>query len=153
MVPYNALLPNMIKDFKERTSFNTVRLTFSALSAILSGVLPMIIINSAQTERAGYMVMAFVFGLLYSLPWILVFRKTWELPIEEKYEDTSLKEVLGEFLKSFKNKSFRIHSSFFISGQTAVDFLTTLFIYYLTYVLDRAGEFSAVLGVLLVVQL
>ncbi len=152
MVPYNALLPNMITDYKERTSFNTVRLTFSALSAILSGVLPMIIVNSAKSINTGYMLMAAVFGLLYSLPWIVVFKNTWERPVKETGR-IAFKDVIKELLISFKNKSFRTHASFFVSGQTAVDFLTTLFIYYLTYVLDRASEFSAVLGVLLVVQL
>lgn len=153
MVPYNALLPNMISDYKLRTTYNTIRLTFSAFSAILSGVLPMIIVKSVGSTTSGYMVMAFVFGLLYSLPWILVFRNTWELPVIERQEKLSFKNVMDEFLKAFKNRSFRIHSSFFVAGQTAVDFLTTLFIYYLTYVLNRGSEFSAVLGVLLVVQL
>jgi len=153
MVPYNALLPNMITDYNERTSYNMVRLTFSAISAILSGVLPMVIINSFESTTTGYMVMAFAFGLFYALPWILVFKMTWELPVEEQDEDTSFKAVVGEFLKAFNNRSFRIHSTFFVSGQTAVDFLTTLFIYYITHVLDRESEFSAVLGVLLVVQL
>ena len=153
MVPYNALLPNMIKDYKLRTSFNTVRLTCSAVSAILSGVFPMIIVNSFESTNTGYMMMAFAFGLLYSLPWILVFRKTWELPVVKTEEKARFGDLFKEFFLSFRNKSFRIHSGFFVSGQTAVDFLTTLFIYYLTYVLGRKGEFSAVLGVLLVVQL
>lgn len=153
MVPYNALLPNMVTDYKARTSFNTVRLTCSAVSAILSGVVPAIIIGSFESTATGYMAMAFVFGLLYSLPWIIVFRKTWELPVEENSDKTSFKDILKEFFQSFKNKSFRTHASFFVSGQTAVDFLTTLFIYYLTYVLGRKSEFSLVLGVLLIVQL
>lgn len=153
MVPYNALLPNMVKDYKERTSFNTVRLTCSAVSAILSGVLPMMIVNNFESTQTGYLIMGFAFGLLYALPWIMVFMKTWELPVETMPERTKFSDLLKEFLQAFKNKSFRQHSSFFVSGQTAVDFLTTLFIYYLTYVLDRKAEFSAVLGVLLIVQL
>jgi len=153
MVPYNALLPNMIKDYKQRTSFNTVRLTCSAVSAILSGVFPRLIVNSFESTQTGYVVMGLVFGLLYALPWIVVFRKTWELPVEKMPARTNFRDLLKEFQQAFRNKSFRQHSSFFVSGQTAVDFLTTLFIYYLTYVLDRADEFSIVLGALLVVQL
>lgn len=153
MVPYNGLLANMVTDYKMRTSFNTVRMMFSAFSAILSGVFPMIIVNSMGSLETGYMVMGVVFGAIYATPWIFVFWKTFELPVEQDEEPMSMKKVLGEFLISFNNRSFRIHASFFVAAQSAVDFLTTLFTYYLTYVLDRESEFSAVLGVLLVVQL
>lgn len=153
MVPYNALLPNMITDYVERTSYNTVRLTCSAFAAILSGVVPMLIVNAAPNRHIGYIWMGLSFGLLYALPWIFVFTRTWENPVLKKEANASLKMIGMEFLKSFRNRSFRIHTSFFVAGQTAVDFLTTVFIYYLTYVLNRASEFSAVLGTLLVVQL
>lgn len=153
MVPYNALLPNMITDYRLRTSYNTVRLSFSAISAILSGVLPTIIVGMAPSEPIGYVWMGIVFGLIYALPWLVVVAKTWENPGAQPPKFDSFLEVFKEFLTAFKNKSFKIHTTFFVAGQMAVDFLTTLFIYYLTYVLDRADEFSAVLGTLLVVQL
>lgn len=155
MVPYNALLPNMIKEYRLRTSFNTYRMVFSAISAIISGVLPMIIVNMFDSEGVGFMMMGIIFGVIYALPWIFVFLKTWELPVEEELPrgGNPVKEITGELKKSFRNRSFRRHSSFFVSTQTATDFLMTLFIYYLTYVLDRKPEFAAIMGVLLVTQL
>lgn len=155
MVPYNGLLPNMITDYKQRTSFNMYRMIFSSFSAILSGVLPMLIINNASSPEQGYMLMGLLFGVIYAVPWIFVLKSTWENPIEIKKDNHSNPFIIiyKQLKSAFSNRSFRQHASFYISSQTAADFLITLFIYYLTYVLFREGEFSFVLGTLLVVQL
>ncbi len=154
MVPYNALLPNMVKKYHERTEYNVFRFTFSALSAILSGVFPMLIINNFESSTTGYLAMGIIFGLLYAIPWIFVFKKTWELPVEEELvKGPAMKVVFAEFKQAFKNRAFRRHSSFFVATQTATDFLMALFLYYLTWYLGRKPEFSAIMGVLLVTQL
>jgi oligogalacturonide transporter len=155
MVPYNALLPNMVTDYSKRTSYNMYRMIFSSFSAIASGVFPMLIVNGATQKSTGYIIMGIVFGLLYSIPWIFVLLTTWENPIEQtvQSQSNSLNSLFNEFKESTQNKSFRNHAGFYVSSQTAADFLTTLFIYYLTYVLAREGEFSMVLGTLLIVQL
>ncbi len=155
MVPYNALLPNMIKSYDERTSFNMYRMIFSSISAILSGVVPMMIIQGVNNRSTGYLIMGILFGLIYAIPWVFVLFLTWENPVatNQVQQFTSIKSIFQEFKQSFKNKCFKIHAGFYVSSQTAADFLTTVFIYYLTYVLAREGEFSAVLGTLLVVQL
>lgn len=154
MIPYNSILPNMTTNYMERNSFTTVRLMFSAVSAILSGVLPMMIINWLGDPRTtGYLIMGIIFGALYALPWIFVFKGTWENDYVADNSKFSIINTYKEFGLAFKNKSFRLHMGFFVSGQTAVDFLTTLFIYYLTYCLNRGHQFSLVLGVLLIVQL
>ena len=155
MIPYNSILPAMTTDYQERSRFTTVRLMFSSFSSILSGVLPMIIINSFGQQRAsGYLVMGLIFGAIYALPWIFVFKGTWEeRPEQTEKPPFNIKHTYMEFAQAFKNRSFRQHIGFFVSAQTAVDFLTSLFIYYLTYCLNRAGSFSMVLGTLLVVQL
>lgn len=153
MIPYNSLLPNMITDYKERTSFVTVRLMLSSVSAILSGVLPMIIIKSfGGNLRHGYLVMGALFGAFYAIPWIFVFLGTWENKYDYSKNPAKV-NLYKEFAQAFRNRSFRAHAGFFVSSQTATDFLMTLFIYYLTYCLGRGKEFSLVLGVLLIVQL
>ncbi|MFA9397643.1 MAG: MFS transporter [Clostridiaceae bacterium] len=154
MIPYNSLLPDMTKDYKERTSYTTVRLMFSSVSALLSGVLPMIIIKSFGTNvTLGYTAMGLIFAIFYAIPWIFVFSGTFENECTIPKDKFSMSYTINEFKLTFKNKSFRAHAGFFISAQTAVDFLTTLFIYYLTYCLDIKNKFSLVLGILLIVQL
>ncbi|WP_291965929.1 MFS transporter [Caloramator sp.] len=150
MIPYNSILPEMVKDYQERTSYTGVRLIFSITSAILAGVVPKIIVNSFGTSvKTGYMVMGIAFAVLYSLPWFIVFKGTYE----EKEHIISNENPFNELIQVFRNRSFRIYSGIFISCQTAVDFLTTLFIYYLTSCIKRPSEFPIVLGTLLVTQL
>ena len=153
MVPYTAILTDLTADYKERASYSGFRLTFSTLSAIIAGVVPMMIVNRfPNNTKLGFMIMGLCFGLFYALPWILVFCGTWEQPRESKKEEEEKLNFKQYFETVFKNKSFRAHAGMFISSQTATDFLTTLFTYYLSYYLGRGQDFSLVLGVLLVVQ-
>lgn len=150
MIPYNSILPEMVKDYQERTSYTGIRLIFSIISAILAGVVPKIIVNKFGSDvKTGYLVMGVSFAILYSIPWFIVFRGT----NEEKNHEISNENPINELLKVFNNRAFRIYSGIFISCQTAVDFLTTLFIYYLTSCIKRPNEFPIVLGTLLITQL
>ncbi len=125
MVPYNSLLPEMIRNFNERTSFVSVRMCFSVFSAILAGVLPSIIIARFNDIKTGYLVMGISFAVLYSLPWLFVFWGTWEnKQSKEVYTNNFFKEI--KFV--FKNKLLKVHICIFLSSQAAVDLITTLFI-------------------------
>lgn len=141
MIPYTAILADMTDDYKERTSFSGFRLTFSALSAIIAGVVPKLIINRFDFNlKAGYMLMGLIFGIFYALPWIFVFLGTYE---NKNYNvnNTNSSNIIEELKTIFLNRAFKIHAGMFISSQTAVDFLTTLVIYYLTYYIGRAKTF------------
>ena len=50
-VPYTALLPEITKDYNDRASLSGYRLTFSAISAIVAGTVPSLIINAFETEN------------------------------------------------------------------------------------------------------
>lgn len=155
MIPYSSILPAMTSDYKERTSFITIRLMFSNISAIVSGVLPMIIVNNfSEDVTKGYLFMGIFFGLFYALPYLFVFWGTYENDYDplRTHEPIGLGKFLGEFKSTFKNRSFRTYSILFIASQTAVDFVVTLFIYYLTYCLGIPEMFSLVLGTMLIVQ-
>lgn len=144
-VPYNAVLPAMTDSYTERASASGIRLTFSAISAIIAGTLPMLLIRGR-----GYLFMGFVFAILYAIPWVCVFLGTYERNGQEGERQTVRQTIAGS-LSIFKNRSFRLHAGLFICSQSAVDILTTLFIYYLTYVLGRQKEFSQIMAALLIV--
>lgn len=148
-VPYNAVLADMTNSYKERSIMSGIRLTFSAISAVIAGTIPMLLIN-----LKGYTFMGLCFGIFYAIPWICVFFGTYENEDHLKsVENESVKEIFKTLPTIFKNRSFRHHAGLFITSQSAVDFLTTLFIYYLTYVLKRENEFSLVMGSMLIVPI
>ncbi|MGD1821815.1 MAG: MFS transporter [Pleomorphochaeta sp.] len=148
-VPYNAVLADMTNSYKERSIMSGIRLTFSAISAVIAGTIPMLLIN-----LKGYTFMGLCFGIFYAIPWICVFLGTYENKEHyENVENETIKQVFKNLPTIFTNRSFRHHAGLFISSQSAVDFLTTLFIYYLTYVLKRENEFSLVMGAMLIVPI
>ena len=163
MVPYTALNAEMSEDYKTRTKLSTSRMLFSQISALLSGVIPKIIVNYFSSnftglfgisgEKFGYMIMGVIFGIFYALPWIFVFWGTWELPNISKTTKESLKEKIMTFKSIFYNKSFRIHLYMYICAYVAMDFLMALFVYFLNYYLQLPDLFSYCMLAILLSQI
>lgn len=151
MVPYAAINAEMSHDYKVRTRLSGARIIFSQLSALISGVLPKLIIDSFQGGR-GYLIMGILFGLFYALPWIAVFKGTWELPFEE-VRPSSFFRFYKDFLTVFKNRSFRLHLSMYILAYSAMDIMMAMFIYYLTYYIDRQDLFPLLMGSMVLTQI
>ena len=157
-VPYIALMPEITPSYKERASVAGVRLMFSASSAIVAAMAPMLIIKQFPPDAGlkysttGYMVMGLIFGIFYALPWIIVFLGTKERPLG-KTESTIPTNPFKELGSLLKNRTFRHHAGLFISSQTAVDILSTIFIYYIISYLDKQSHFPFVMGALLTVPL
>lgn len=155
MIPYNAILPELTNDYNERTGFTTVRLAFSAASAILAAILPSSIIKMAGSsvngpeQRQGYLVMALIFGAVFGLCWLLTFLGTKEKNLAPTPEAFSLKKWLGVF----KNKTFRTYLGLFISVQLAIDLLLALFVFYVDIVILQYHNYEIIMGILLVTQL
>ncbi len=150
MVPYNAILPDMVQDYDKRTSFMGARMLISIFSSLLAAVLPSMIVGRFGDIKTGYMVMAAGFGLLYALPWLAVF-----FTAKEQYADTEPNNM-GIFKQAalvFQNRTFRYYIFMFLFGMAGSDVLTTLAIYYLSYVLGIPAQFTVVMGILMVSQL
>ncbi|MBN2658587.1 MAG: MFS transporter [Spirochaetales bacterium] len=148
-VPYVALMPELTDSYSERASVAGIRLMFSAVSAIIAGVVPMIIIKMFSTVKTGYMFMGGAFGLFYAIPWIIVFLGTEERPRDDSYIRQG--NHFSDLLSIFKNRAFRNHAGLFIFSQTAVDLLSALMLYYITSVLGKQEYYSAIMASLLIV--
>ncbi len=155
MVPYSALNAEITYDYQERTRLSGFRIIFSQISALLAGTIPKLIINSyPNNPEKGHLIMAAVFSVLYTLPWLFVYFGTWELPYEKSTEvEHSLKELFRSFGAIFKNVSFRIHMGMYICAYSAMDILMALFAYYLRYSLDQEQAYPLAMGALLITQI
>ncbi len=151
MVPYNALLPDMVTDYHLRGQYTAVRMIFSALSAILGGLIPNMIITNLGGGTLGYLIMGIVFGLIFFLCLFLTFLNTWELPLAD--DPIKEKKALKHSLTVFKNRAFRIYLGIFLFGQGSVDFIMALVLYFLTYVLFQEGQYILVMSGVLSSQL
>ncbi len=152
MVPYLSMMPTLARDYDERTSLNAVKMAFSFGAGILAAVLPMQIVGAYADPRQGYLVMGLAFGLLFSLPWIVIslyFRED-----DSRGEKPSSSHFnLAEFIAPLKVRSFRFVVGIYLGAYLVMDLMSALIAYYMTYVLGRPGDLKIVLGVLILCQL
>jgi len=147
-VPFLAMSAELSTDYNERTSITKIRMIVSIISSIACAVLPMTIVGMYRDVRTGYIVMSVIFGLLFALPLLLVFFKVPERRQFSEGGKTSLKEMYG----ALRLKIFRRFIAMYLCIVVAMDVISMIFAYYMTYNLGRADELSFVLGALLAAE-
>lgn len=151
MVPYNALLPDMMEDYVMRSKFSGVRTICSTFGAILAGLIPTILIKD-NTDGTSYFIVAVIFGVLFLIAILVTFFGTWEK--QKPVVKISFKESLTQSFTVYKSRSFRIFIGIFLCGQGAADFVTGLAVYYVDDVLNAygGGRFTYLMAVILLSQ-
>ena len=150
MVPYNALLPDMIDDYTLRGSYTGVRMAFSAFGNILAGLLSTLIITD-NTDSGRYMLVALIFGAIFCIAILITFFGTWEK--QKPVIKISLKESFTQSFTVYKSRCFKMFILIFIFGQAATDFVTGLAVYYIDDLnAYGGGRFTYLMGVILISQ-
>lgn len=151
MVPYNALLPDMVEDYNVRSKFSGTRMICSTFGAILAGLIPTLVIKD-NTDAASYMTVAVLFGAIFFVVILITFFGTWEK--QKEPVKASFTESFTQSLTVYKSRSYRIFIGIFLFGQAAADFVTGLAVYYIDDVLNAygGGNFTKLMGVILVSQ-
>jgi oligogalacturonide transporter len=131
MVPYNTLAAEMTTDYNTRSKMTGVRMAFSQGASFLGAFFPKRIVD-AFPDGQGYLVMGIVFGLLFAIPWILVYKGTWESErtVEKRVKKPFLQEFKELFLNfgtAFKNKSFNVYLSWLIRCHGCIQCFVLLF--------------------------
>jgi oligogalacturonide transporter len=148
MVPYNALLPDMVDSYTDRAGYTTIRMFVSNLAAAVSVVLPPVLLGpEACRTRSGYLRMAFVFACFYALPLVITFLSTWENPVRQTGTSPSFGAMARQFKNSFRNRAYRQYLGIFTFGQAATDAGTTITVFWLTDVLRRPNLLMLVTAV------
>lgn len=134
-VPYTALTPELTRDYDERTSLNSFRFAFSVGGALISAVLHPIIVNNAPDLRTGYMISGLIWAIVSTIPCFIVFAYTRERP-ESMLTPTDEKIPLWEQVRiAFANGPYRFVIGIYLTSWLALQLVSTVLIYYLTYYL------------------
>ena len=151
MVPYNALLPDMVDDYTLRSQFSGVRMIFSTFGAILAGLIPTLMVKD-NTDAAAYLRVAVIFGVIFFITILLTFLGTWER--EKEVVKIGFAQSFVQSLTVYKSRSFRLFIAIFLCGQGAADFVTGLAVYYVDDVLNAygGGRFTYLMAVILLSQ-
>jgi len=162
MVPYNAMPAELANGYKERSKLMTIRMAFSQGGMLLGALLHEPLINMGSSYTQGFIIMGVVFGLVYAIPWIFVFRGTYEKEVElEERKELTVKAIAKKIGKDFgstlKNKSLRQHTGMYITAYVSMDIFMALMIYFVADYLfsgqELTGQTTILLGVVAIVQL
>jgi sugar (glycoside-pentoside-hexuronide) transporter len=145
-VPYLALIPEMAASYQERTSVNVYR-----AAGAIAGTLVAVIAMRPLAEALGggpraWAGVGALGGLYLMLPWVFVYRATFERP---GYQRPSAQPFLASMGSLFAHPAYRRLTGLFLLGRIAIDLASTMFLYYFTYWLGRPEDFGPTLGLFL----
>ena len=152
MVPYGALLPDMMDDYTMRSKFSNVRMIWSTLGSMVCGLVPTFIITD-NLNTSLYLKCAVIFSVLFLITSLVTFYGTWEKKKEPV--KTTLAESFPQSLSVLKSRSFRLYLGLYLFGQCGMDFVSGMAVYYVDDVLNGYGNgyFTYLMAVLLISQL
>ncbi len=150
-VPYSALSTEITNDFNERNKVNLTRLIFSMTSTAICTLVPTMLFESYTAGNLSimgfYFILVFVFGVIFTLPLILIGLYTKERTPYEAVERFSVKA----FFEPLSVKGFRKLVVLYICQALALDMASAVVIYYGLYVVNISS--TIFLGTFLGMQL
>lgn len=149
LIPWETLAAEMTKDYAEKAKFAGARMLVAQASAILASYLPTLIIAQlgGQDSPDTFLLMAAIFGGIFSLVVLLVVIFTWERPYtdaEREVRPTRLgardiaRVPVTMFLDLFSTlrlRAFRQHLSIYLGGYISQDVFNTAFPIFITTVM------------------
>ena len=164
MVPYNTMPAEMTSDYNGRTKLMTIRMMFSQIGMLLGALIPTMVIESAASATTGHLIMATIFSVIFSVPWIFVFKGTYET-YQFKGEKVKLpakavvKKITKDFASTTRNKSLRIQTAMYLAAYVSMDIFMALLVYYIRYYITMqngwgyGGTYTILLGAVVITQM
>jgi GPH family glycoside/pentoside/hexuronide:cation symporter len=133
-MPFNALMPEIVPGYDERTSLMGIR-SFVQLGAALVTVIAAPAIVSAGltrglTQQQGYIFTSALFGLLGGLPFLVIFFVIHETADTEETQTLPIRQTLRT---AWQNKPFRFATGMQLFNWSAVDMVGLILPFYLLY--------------------
>lgn len=148
MVPYQALLPEMVDEYDQRTSFTAYRMFFSIIWGLFAVALPDIIVNASTTKAAGFALMGGIFALVIAIAPLFPFFGCYEKKqVIKKVPFPGFKNYLKPI---FKNIPFRYATLIYFFTWASMALVETMFLYFFTYWLGKENLFYIVVAVLFI---
>ena len=151
-VPYNALLPDMVDDYEARAGYSTIRILISNIAATISVTVPPMILGPVESRTPiNFLIMSGIFALFFALPILITFFTTWENPNYAQSEVLKLPDLMRQFGKALKNKTFLQFVGIFICAQAATDVFTAVTAFWLSDIIQRSSLMMVVAGITMIV--
>lgn len=168
LIPWETLAAEMTNDYRQKAKFAGARMIVAQSSAILASYLPTLIINSlgSKDSPSTFLIMAAIFGAIFSAVVLLVVIFTWERPYTEAEKQVQpapldLKTaamipvvMFRDLFSTLRIRAFRQHLSIYLGGYISQDIFNTAFpIFVVTVMMGATLIISQLLTTMYVAQL
>jgi oligogalacturonide transporter len=167
LIPWETLAAEMTKDYREKAKFAGARMIVAQSSAILASYLPTMIIDRLGKDSPDtFLIMAAIFGGIFSLVVLLVVIFTWERPYTEDEKLIRPEPMTGskllmipvnmfrDLFSTLRIRAFRQHLSIYLGGYISQDIANTAFpIFVVTVMMGATGIISQLMTMMYIAQL
>lgn len=138
LIPYEALLPRIVSDYRERTSYSSMRMIFSGVACVLSTYIYEWLIPVSETNPLSpafsdhFMILGIVLGIMFSLPMLVTFFGTKESAMPSNIRRLTLKSIINDYKEVLKVKIYRKYYILYLLGtfiSAAVNASMVIFVY------------------------
>ena len=167
-IPWETLPNEMTKNFNERTLMSTSRMVIAGIGNMLTQFVPAQLFKYfPKSSPEPYILMQVIFSVVTFFLVLVSYRSTWEhfvtkaeakkLDAEALAENhgkkSTLKSELKNYFSTFKIRTFRLHMGVYLSSYFATILFSTVFVYYIVYVLKMSTSVSGFLQTLSIVSI
>jgi GPH family glycoside/pentoside/hexuronide:cation symporter len=146
-VPYLALIPEMARDYDERTSLNTFR-SIAAVLGTLAAVGMKSIVDALGGDASAWIRTAAATAVWLVVPWFAVYAVSFERPVESRGASPNFREALRALAT---HRTYQILATLYILARIAVDLIGAMLLFYFAYSIGREADFAPTLALFLVV--
>ena len=146
-VPYMALIPEMARDYDERTSLNTWRSGAAVLGTMVAASF-FLLADGLGGGASGYARAGALLAVWIVLPWPLVFRASFEPPRRVERPPVRFLPALASLAR---HGSYLRLVAIYLAGRVAMDLLGLAVPLFVTIWLGRPGDVTFVLLAMLAV--
>ncbi|MBN1882381.1 MAG: MFS transporter [Deltaproteobacteria bacterium] len=147
-IPYIAMIPDLSKDFDERTNINAYRSIFSVTGVLVGAGASLPIVLAFENRSLGFMIMAAIFGGIMALSAVIPFFAVKEPPLDDGPKPRE--NIFSLYLTAVKNRPYMLVAipwSLNTAGVTVV--MSSLFFYF-KYIFGNEALMPVAMIVLLV---
>lgn len=151
-IPYNSLLPELTKNYNERSSLSGYKSVFAIAATLVGAGLVQPILGFFKTSKAGFMGMGAIFGILIAVFALIPFFFVKEKNINAVDKN----QTMGFFKKNadaFKNKPFRTILYTWVANTIGITLITSSLVYYFKYILNDENLMTFAIIILIVSSL
>jgi sugar (glycoside-pentoside-hexuronide) transporter len=145
-VPYLALLPEMALGYDARTSLHAYR-NYGSVFGISAAISFRPVAEALGGGTSGFALAGVLYGFVVALPWLAVFKASWERP-DFQGRAAALSFRQGVMLL-VRHASFRRLTGLYLCSRITMDIAGAMLILYFSFVVGRSGDFELTMGLFL----